>query len=304
MCEVTNLVEKWLSVLAIQHYQPKTLQTYRQSLQPFLRFLGETKLSNVKNIQQQDITNYLAKRIDKESISKNTAQHELTVLRQFFKWLIKENLIDNNPTQTQKIKRTARALPTLLDVDILQHLLDQSAPDTPKQQALWQRDKAMLELLYGCGLRVSELTGLDLADIDKTQKMLRILGKGNKIRLVPLGDKAWQVLQDYLPIRQKWLNDTEQSAIFINKSKQRLSTRSVELRIKYHAKRANIAHDLYPHLLRHCFASHILASSGDLRGVQELLGHENISTTQIYTHLDFGHLAKVYDNAHPRAKKS
>lgn len=304
MCEVTNLVEKWLSVLAIQHYQPKTLQTYRQSLQPFLRFLGETKLSNVKNIQQQDITNYLAKRIDKDNISKNTAQHELTVLRQFFKWLIKENLIDNNPTQTQKIKRTARALPTLLDVDILQQLLEQSAPDTPKQQTLWQRDKAMLELLYGCGLRVSELTGLDLADIDNVQKMVRILGKGNKIRLVPLGNKAWQVLQDYLPIRQKWLNDTEQSAIFISKSKQRLSTRSVELRIKYHAKRANIAHDLYPHLLRHCFASHILASSGDLRGVQELLGHENISTTQIYTHLDFGHLAKVYDNAHPRAKKS
>lgn len=304
MCELADLVEKWLLVLAIQHYQPKTLETYQQSLQPFLRFLNEKKLYDIKDIERQHITNYLAKRIDKDSISKNTAQHELTILRQFFKWLIKENLIDNNPTQTQKIKHTTRALPTLLDVDILQQLLEQSVPDEPRQQVLWQRDKAMLELLYGCGLRVSELIGLNLADIDNAQKMLRILGKGKKIRLVPLGSKAWQALQDYLPFRQKWLDKTEQSAVFISKSKQRLSTRSVELRIKYHAKRANIAHDLYPHLLRHCFASHILASSGDLRGVQELLGHENISATQIYTHLDFGHLAKVYDNAHPRAKKS
>lgn len=304
MLTLNNLLGKWLSLLAIQHYRPKTLQTYKQSLQPFLRFLNEENIYQINTICKQHISDYLAKRLDKDNISKNTAQHELTVLRQFFKWLIKEKLIDTNPIQTQKIKRTARALPTLLDVDILQHLLEQSAPNEARQQALWQRDKAMLELLYGSGLRVSELVGLNLSDIDKTQKMLRIFGKGNKIRLVPLGEKAWQALQDYLPVRQNWLNNALQSAIFISKNKQRLTARSVELRVKYHAKRANIDYDLYPHLLRHCFASHILASSGDLRGVQELLGHKNISTTQIYTQLDFGHLAKVYDNAHPRAKKS
>lgn len=304
MLTLNNLLDKWLSLLAIQHYRPKTLQTYKQSLQPFLRFLNEENIYQINTICKQHISDYLAKRLDKDNISKNTAQHELTVLRQFFKWLIKEKLIDTNPIQTQKIKRTARALPTLLDVDILQHLLEQSAPNEARQQALWQRDKAMLELLYGSGLRVSELVGLNLSDIDKTQKMLRILGKGNKIRLVPLGEKAWQALQDYLPVRQNWLNNALQSAIFISKNKQRLTARSVELRVKHHAKRANIDYDLYPHLLRHCFASHILASSGDLRGVQELLGHKNISTTQIYTQLDFGHLAKVYDNAHPRAKKS
>lgn len=301
---MNDLVDKWLSSLKIQHYQPATIQTYYQSLQAFLIFLQDKALDDVQKIQRTHISDYLAKRIDKDNISKNTAQQELTVLRQFFKWLIKENLITENPTQTHKIKRTPRALPNLIDVDVLQALLEQPAPQDNKQQILWQRDRAMLELLYGSGLRVSELIGLNLADIDISQKILHIVGKGDKTRLVPLGEKAWQALQDYLPVRQDWLKQTSQSAVFISKSKQRLTTRSVQLRIKYHAKRANIAQEMYPHLLRHCFASHILASSGDLRGVQELLGHENIATTQIYTHLDFSHLAKIYDKAHPRAKKS
>lgn len=316
----------WLNSLTMQNYSPATVQTYFFALKHFLQYLQQQPaFSHIdfkkfaqeqcdskhwQTITRQLISEYLAYRIEVDRLAVTSVQHELTVLRQFFSWLITQKVIDTNPTTAIRLKRPPRPLPKLIDGDVITRLLDQSAPEKPSEARLWVRDKAMLELLYGGGLRVSELVGLDLADIDSGQKLLRVTGKGNKTRIVPMGGQAWQALQRYLPHRHLWAEDESlakgevNNAVFISERLgTRLTTRTVQLRIKVQARRAGIAEDLYPHLLRHCFASDILSSSGDLRGVQELLGHSDISTTQIYTHLDFKHLATVYDNAHPRAKK-
>lgn len=308
--------KNWLDQLSAQNYSPATVQTYCLALQHFLHYLhSQAEFSHItsydskdwQKVKRQHLSNYLAYRIEVDRLAVVSVQHELTVLRQFFSWLVAGHILDNNPTTAIRLKRPPRPLPTMVDGDVLTQLLDQAMPEKASELRLWLRDKAMLELLYGSGLRVSELIGLDMADIDTSQKLVRVTGKGNKTRLVPIGEQAWQALQAYLPHRHLWVaaetgNGIENAVFISERLGTRLTTRTVQLRIKHQAKRAGIAQDLYPHLLRHCFASDILSSSGDLRGVQELLGHSDISTTQIYTHLDFGHLAKVYDNAHPRSR--
>lgn len=296
------LITHWLSELTSKHYSTATVKSYRQALQPFLQYCAEQH-TRVHHVTRQQLSDFLIRRLDIDKISKSSSQYELTVLRQLYRWLIAQQLMTLNPTTTMRLKRAPRPLPTLLDSDMLSQLLDQALPEDAHEARLWIRDKAMLELLYGSGLRVGELVGLNLSDIDKSQRLVRVLGKGGKTRIVPIGEKAWQALENYLPHRALWV-EAQDPAVFVSERfGTRISTRTVQLRIKHHAKRAGIAQDLYPHLLRHCFASHILSDSGDLRGVQELLGHSDISTTQIYTHLDFGHISKVYDKAHPRSRR-
>lgn len=181
-------------------------------------------------------------------------------------------------------------------------LLDQRPPEDDVQSQLRQRDKAMFELAYSSGLRLSELVGLDVGDVDMSAKTVRVLGKGNKERVVPVGRKAIFALQAYLALRASWAR--QDKALFVSRHGKRLTPRAVQLRLKVSAKTAGIEHNLYPHLLRHCFASHMLSASGDLRAVQEMLGHQNVATTQIYTQVDFDALTKIYDKAHPRAHKS
>ena len=297
-----QLAEAWLKTLASARYTPATLKSYRQSLQALLAYLAEHALS-VKTVKRQHLSDFMLLRIERDALAERSLQHELTVLRQWFAWLLTNGQVAVNPTLSLRMQRKPRPLPKILDADTVSQLLDQPAPEAASAARLWRRDKAMFELLYGSGLRVSELVGLNLTDIDPSGQRVRVLGKGGKTRIVPLGAKAWQALQDYLPQRALWLQD-DNAAVFISERQgTRLTTRSVQLRIKQQAKRAGIAQDLYPHLLRHCFASHLLSASGDLRGVQELLGHSDISTTQLYTHLDFAQLASVYDTAHPRAKR-
>lgn len=297
-----ELVDKWFEELAMRHYAKATLVTYRQAFQPFLPFITN-QTTQWSLVTRQHISDYLMQRIDRDKLTAVSVQQELTVLRQFFRWLQANGKIAANPTAAIRLKRPPRPLPSLVDSDVLSQLLDQKMPETSSEARLWVRDKAMLELLYGSGLRVSELVGLNMSDIDQHQRLLRITGKGNKTRIVPIGRKAWQALSDYLSHRSLWVEHQDPAVFVSERLGTRLSTRSVQLRIKTQAKRASIAQDLYPHLLRHCFASHLLSDSGDLRGVQELLGHSDISTTQIYTHLDFGHLSKIYDKAHPRSKR-
>jgi integrase/recombinase XerC len=183
--------------------------------------------------------------------------------------------------------------------------LDQPAPEKPLDQQLWLRDKAMLELLYSSGLRLAELQSLTIKDIDFNRQLLRITGKGNKTRIVPFGQQAKQSLIEWLKIYRIWQgNLSADFAVFISQKGGVLTPRQIENRVKLQAQRAAVNVDLHPHLLRHCFASHMLSASGDLRSVQEMLGHSNLSTTQIYTHVDFDQLAKVYDQAHPRAQKN
>lgn len=298
-----SLTEAWLAELAAQHYAQATLTTYRQALRGMLDYVDAQGLC-WQQLSRQQISDYLMQRIEQDKIATASVQHELTVLRQLFRWLHAKGVVATNPTTAIRLKRPPRPLPSLVDSDVLSQLLDQPMPENKDDARLWVRDKAMLELLYGSGLRVSELVGLNMSDIDKGQRLLRIVGKGNKTRIVPIGRQAWQALLDYLPHRSLWIEHQDPAVFVSERLGTRLSTRTVQLRIKLQAKRAGIAQDMYPHLLRHCFASHLLSDSGDLRGVQELLGHSDISTTQIYTHLDFGHLSKVYDTAHPRSRRS
>jgi integrase/recombinase XerC len=221
----------------------------------------------------------------------------LSSLRSFYQFLIRKHQLKNNPAIDIRAPKTARSLPDTLDVDALSQLLD-----IPADSILAIRDRAMMELFYSSGLRLSELTNLDLDSIDLVENSLRAIGKGNKTRILPIGRKAAEALQNWLSKRDTMAKPDE-SALFVSNRGKRISTRSVQQRLNYWQQKQGLDQHIHPHKLRHSFASHILESSGDLRAVQELLGHADISTTQIYTHLDFQHLAKVYDNAHPRARK-
>ncbi|WP_024302841.1 tyrosine recombinase XerC [Pseudogulbenkiania sp. MAI-1] len=221
----------------------------------------------------------------------------LSAWRGFFDWLIEKKQTVANPCQGIRPPKKPKTLPKALPVDAANALLD--APADPEDE-LALRDKAMFELLYSSGLRLSELTGLDLDDLDLAEGLLTAHGKGSKTRILPIGRQARAALEEWLAIRPAAPGER---AVFTGKSGRRLSGRQVEKRLEQWALRHGSDRHVHPHMLRHSFASHLLQSSGDLRAVQELLGHANLSTTQIYTSLDFQHLAKVYDAAHPRARQ-
>jgi len=229
--------------------------------------------------------------------SPSSIQRLLSSIRNFFKYLIKEGLLESNPAQDISAPKKSRRLPSVLDIDEISHLLN-----IPGDDALAKRDRAILELFYSSGLRLSELTGLNLHDLDLAEGSARVTGKGNKQREVPVGKMARQAISEWLKVRVELLRG-DSDAIFISKQGKRLSVRSIQSRIDHWSKQLGLHQHVHPHMLRHSFASHMLESSGDLRAVQELLGHADISTTQIYTHLNFDHLARVYDEAHPRARK-
>lgn len=230
-------------------------------------------------------------------LSPRTLARLLSSWRGYFDWLVKHREIAANPCKAIRAPRAARTLPEALSPDEASRLV---AIDDDSDVGL--RDRALFELAYSCGLRVSELTGLDVDAIDVRSGEARVLGKGSKTRIVPVGGPALEALARWLPVRER-LAVAGESALFIGRTGRRLSPREVQRRIKHRAAAAGLAMDVHPHMLRHSFASHLLQSSGDLRAVQEMLGHASLSSTQVYTHLDFQHLAKVYDAAHPRAKR-
>jgi integrase/recombinase XerC len=225
-----------------------------------------------------------------------SVQRRLSAVRTFYSFLMREGCCERNPAHDVRAPKSARRLPVTLDVDQMGRLLEFRADDT-----LSARDKAMMELFYSSGLRLAELTALDLACVDLEDRTVRVLGKGAKTRVVPFGRFADQALRRWLEERRTL--PAEADALFVGRGGRRLSPRAVQLRIASWARRMGLAQHVHPHMFRHSFASHLLESSSDLRAVQELLGHSNIRTTQIYTHLDFQHLAKVYDAAHPRARR-
>ncbi|MGC1175252.1 tyrosine recombinase XerC [Polaromonas sp.] len=230
--------------------------------------------------------------------------------RGFYTWLGREGLVASNPVQDLRAPKAAKPLPKALSVDEAVQLAawrsDGTAGDGAASPVLEARDRCITELLYGCGLRIGELTGLDAVAgsqargwIDLQAAEAHVLGKGSKRRSVPVGGKALEALRDWLALRSAWAK--EDAALFINQRGTRLTPQHIRVRLKQRSLQAGLATPVHPHMLRHSFASHVLQSSGDLRAVQELLGHANITTTQVYTRLDFQHLAKVYDAAHPRA---
>jgi integrase/recombinase XerC len=224
-------------------------------------------------------------------------QRRLSAVRSFFNYLLRERLVTSNPAVDVRAPKAAKRLPGTLDVDQINQLLD-----IPPENALAIRDKAIMELFYSSGLRLDELVTLDTAQLDLPDRTVRVIGKGSKTRVLPVGRKAVEALRIWLKERGA-LAAPDATAVFVGRNGDRLKHRAIQLRIAYWARRKGLPAHVHPHLFRHSFATHLLESSKDLRGVQELLGHADISTTQVYTHLDFAHLARTYDASHPRAKR-
>ena len=276
---------------------PHTLSNYRRDLEAVVRYCDQHGVARWSELHPQQVRNFAAQ-IHRQGLGGRSIQRKLSALRSFCRYLIKQGHLSSNPAQDIRAPKTPRILPHSLDIDRINGLLDKRADSW-----LAQRDLAMMELMYSSGLRLAELVGLELNDIDLLQAEARVLGKGRRMRVVPIGRKAREVLRNWLKVRSIHCAEGEM-ALFINRSGTRLSHRSVQQRFRRWSLKQGFDSRLHPHVLRHSFATHLLESSGDLRAVQELLGHANLSTTQVYTHLDFQRLAQVYDKAHPRARKS
>ncbi len=274
-----------------------TVKSYRRDINHLSRYCTDKAISQWADLKLTDIRSHIASR-HRKGLSSLSLQRELSAIRSFYNYLLKQGQVDANPAQPIQAPKQARKLPKTLDVDQLTGLLEAGA-----SSLLEIRDLAMFELFYSSGLRLSELSALDLTDLDLPDNTLTVrIGKGGKSRVLPVGSKAVTAIENWL--RQRAIKITAAGpAVFVSTRGTRLGQRNIELRLEQWCKKKSIAEHIHPHMLRHSFASHLLESSQDLRAVQELLGHSNISTTQIYAHLDFQHLAEVYDNAHPRAKK-
>jgi integrase/recombinase XerC len=292
-----------------RRYSSHTVLAYRRDIKHFINACGldETQLIQWDDIKQADIRRCVAS-LHRQGLSGKSLQRWLSTIRSLFNFLCRFHRAMNNPAVGIPAPKAAKRLPKTLNVDEINQLLEvkageiNSQENTPGKHALASRDVAMMELMYACGLRLSELSGLNLQDVDWQQQAITVTGKGQKQRRIPFGGKAKETLKKWLKQRVTMANES-QLAIFVSLRGDRLSNSSIQKRLKKMALTNGLNTNVYPHMLRHSFASHILESSSDLRAVQELLGHANLSTTQIYTHLDFQHLAGVYDSAHPRARK-
>ncbi len=274
-----------------KRYSPNTLKAYKFELKRFCQH-GQTL---IQDISIQEIKNYVGV-LRSRNLSTKSIHRALSAIRSFFEYEKQNGLIENNPASLIQVPKAQRNLPTVLDTDQAAKLFEFNP-----QKPIEYRDKAILELLYGCGIRLSELVMLDIEDVNLQAGFARVLGKGNKERQCPIGRLATKAVNEWLQVHP---SITKTGPLFTGRGGARISPRTVQARLKTIASRQLGDDSLHPHLLRHSFATHLLESSSDLRAVQELLGHSDISTTQIYTHLDFQHLAKVYDGAHPRAKTS
>lgn len=279
-----------------RRYAERTLKAYRSDLTHFQTFCSGLSTSSLHALTIHDIRAYLAL-CHRKGLGARGLARRLSAIRSLFNYLLREGQIGHNPAADAAAPKGSRKLPTTLSPEEIQRLVE-----IPGDECLVLRDRALMELFYSSGLRLGELTALELQNLDLSDGSVRVVGKGNKARVAPVGRLAREALKRWLTARAA-LAEPEQKALFVGRTGKRLSPRAVQQRLKLWASRQGLDRNVHPHLLRHSFASHMLESSGDLRAVQELLGHADISTTQIYTHLDFQHLAAVYDNAHPRARK-
>jgi integrase/recombinase XerC len=275
-----------------------TVSSYRRDLERLVDFCNEKSIQHWIDVRQPHVRAHIAAR-HRQGIGSKSLQRELSAMRSFYQFLLKKRRVEINPAEHVQAPRQPRKLPKTLDVDQVTGLLEAGA-----HSELEIRDLAMFELFYSSGLRLSELVALNLSDVDLDEQVLLVKsGKGGKARILPIGGKATEAIRNWLPLRNNTA-DIQENALFTSTKGFRLGARSVQLRLERWCIAKGIAEHMHPHMLRHSFASHLLESSRDLRAVQELLGHSNIGTTQIYTHLDFQHLAEIYDQTHPRAKKA
>lgn len=289
----------WRYLGSERRVSPRTVEGYRRDLERFAGYCREQGHAAWLTITTAHIRAYVA-HLHRSGMAGGSIRRHLSALRTFYRFLLREGLAESNPASGVSAPRDGRRLPKTLTVDQAASLLTVSAVERDSAgQFLLMRDMAMMELLYSSGLRLAELVGLNRPDLDLADGVVRVTGKGAKTRVLPVGRQARAALEAWLAVSQ-----VEQGALFVSRHGRRLGPRAVQRRLDYWARRRGLDTAVHPHLLRHSFASHMLESSGDLRAVQELLGHADISTTQIYTHLDFQHLAQVYDKAHPRARKA
>ena len=333
-------IAKYLAYLqSVKNSSPHTVSNYGNDLEQFLTYLSPPGLepSALKDITHNTIREFIGHLHD-QGLQKASVARKLASLRSFFKYCVREGYLKDSPARLVPTPKLPKRVPSVLSAEEMNGFLDQLADmpavaggGLPKgrqslaadavmksphkardESLLLRRDRALIELLYAAGLRVSELTGLNLADMDQKERILRVRGKGNKERIVPYGSKAQEALEKYAPVREQLLagdttaaGDSQSApnggAVFLNYAGRRLTQRSVGRIVKKYVRLVNINWDLHPHSLRHAFATHLLADGADLRAIQELLGHQSLSTTQKYTHASIRQLMDIYDKAHPHA---
>ena len=316
-------IEKFLAYLrSVRNASAHTLRNYASDLEQFHTYLTPPDSPPVKlaDIDHRVIREYLGYLHDQQ-LQKSSMARKLAALRSFLKFCAREGMVRENAARLVATPKLPKRVPSILSAEEMNEFLDglamvqeSRAKGRPARRVraaqdsatpLLQRDRAILELLYASGLRVSELTGLNVDDVDRKERMLRVFGKGNKERIIPYGSKAEEALERYWPIRAKLMarvsSGGEARAVFLSHEGRRMGNRSVARVVKKYVRLMNLNGDLHPHSLRHAFASHLLADGADLRAIQELLGHSSLSTTQRYTHASIRQLMEVYDKAHPRA---
>jgi integrase/recombinase XerC len=277
-----------------RQYSPLTSENYARDIRRLFELAGATPLGDLKS---HHIRRFIAQ-LHGQGLGGKTLARMLSAWRSFYTYLMRDHHCQGNPCIGLRAPKSARTLPQALSPDEAVRMVELPADDG----LLAMRDKAMFELFYSSGLRLAELVGLDAAALDFNDAAVRVTGKGSKTRIVPVGSHAIFALQVWLAVRGQ-LAKADEPALFVGQRGRRISPRAVQLRMKGWGIKQGITSNVHPHLLRHSFATHVLQSSGDLRAVQEMLGHASISTTQVYTHLDFQYLSKIYDAAHPRAKR-
>ena len=326
-------IEKFLEYLrSVKNASPHTTTNYGKDLEQFRGFLMPpgTEEPDPRKVTHQLIREFVA-HLHEQGLEKSSIARKLAALRSYFKYCVREGMVKENPARLVPTPKLPKRIPAVLSAEEMSGFLDQLAGiQNPGGRArgrrkrsevektapggvvkledslLLPRDRAILELLYAAGLRVSELTGLNVVDMDQKEQMVRVLGKGRKERIVPFGGKAAEALRAYWPVRERLLGEgggttIDSQAVFLNYMGRRLTQRSVGRIVKKYVRIVNINWDLHPHSLRHAFATHLLADGADLRSIQELLGHQSLSTTQKYTHASIRQLMDIYDKAHPHA---
>jgi integrase/recombinase XerC len=273
-----------------------TSSNYARDLKALTRYCDAEGIAEWPALDHAQVRLFAA-RSHAGGLAPRSVQRRLSAVRSFLNFLIRESILKRNCALEVRAPKGQRRLPVTLDADTMARLLE-----IPDDVPLATRDRAIMELLYSSGLRLAELVGLNLQDLNAADRTVRVLGKGSKTRVVPVGRKALSALSVWLKQRQALVRDDSQ-AVFVGTTGRRLGPRAIQKRVEYWALRQGLPMHVHPHLFRHSFASHLLESSGELRGVQELLGHADIATTQVYTHLDFQHLARIYDATHPRARR-
>ena len=294
---MTKAVQQFLRSLQQRNASPNTILAYTKDLTSYVAYVGEVKPADVDHVR---IRGYLSELYEK-GLGKTSVARHLAAVRSFYKWLAREGMVKQNPASLVSTPKLPKKLPRVPSMEEINTVLDKDMPETA---AFAERDRVIMELLYGCGLRNSELIGINLDDIHWSNEAILVRGKGRKERIAPLGESAALAIREYLPKRAELLKSKKKTnpALLLNLRGTRLTTRSVGRIVKQIAIARGLPADIHPHTLRHAFGTHMLEEGADLRAIQELLGHERLSTTQRYTQLSMKHVVSVYDATHPRAK--